>query len=78
MALQFKRSRCRAGSLALVQKSSHGEGHFLGLFHEELMSGFGNDQVLGILKSSLHSLSGRYVFCIDLAAEQQGATRIIR
>jgi len=78
MALQFKRLRYRAGSLALVQKSSHGARHFLRLFHEELMSDSENNRVLGILKSSLHLLGSEGVFSIRLAAEQQGATRIIR
>jgi len=48
VAPPIKRLRCRAGSLALVEKGSHCLRHFFGLFHEKLMAGTSDAVVLRI------------------------------
>ena len=65
-----KRSRCRAGSLALVEKSSHGLRDFSRFFHEELVPGAGYAEVLGIWEGSLHSFGSGGEFGVGLAVEQ--------
>ena len=65
-----KRLRCRAGSLALVEKSSHGLRDFLRFFHEELVPGTGYAEVLGVWERSLHSFGSGGEFAVGLAVEQ--------
>ena len=77
LTLQFKRSRCRARSLALVEKNSSGLSHFLRPLHEKLVARTGYAVVLRILEGSLHSFGSEGVFAIGLSTKQKGSSRIL-
>jgi hypothetical protein len=53
----------------LVKKSSHGARHFLGPFHEKLMSGISDAELLRIPERRLHTRSGSCVFTVGLSTE---------